>query len=139
MTPCDAFHGAKLLLVHDGHLLTYLRDDLPNLPFPTHWDLPGGGRERDESPVDCALRELREEFGLRLMPSRLAGQRFRSYQRPDMWSWLFTGDLTPAEIVAIRFGTEGQEWRMMPLTEYLTHSSAIPHFQDWIRVALAQK
>lgn len=28
------------------------------------WDLPGGWLERDESPADCALRELHEETGL---------------------------------------------------------------------------
>ncbi len=138
MTPDDAFHGAKLLLIHDGHLLTYLRDDHAGLPFPGHWDLPGGGREGKESPVDCALRELHEEFSLRLAPERLAGQNFRSYQRPDMWSWLFTGTLARPEIAAIRFGEEGQEWLMMPLAEYLSHPRAIPHFQNWIRIALAR-
>lgn len=30
----------------------------------TPWDLPGGWLERDESPADCVLRELREETGL---------------------------------------------------------------------------
>lgn len=28
------------------------------------WDLPGGWLERNESPADCALRELHEETGL---------------------------------------------------------------------------
>jgi len=27
----------------------------------TPWDLPGGWLERNETPADCALRELREE------------------------------------------------------------------------------
>lgn len=98
----------KLLLVHDGRLPTCLRDDLPSLPFPAHWDLPGGGREGEESPMGCALRELHEEFGLRLSPARLAGHRFRSCQRPGLWSWLFSGALTPAEIAVIRFGDEGR-------------------------------
>jgi ADP-ribose pyrophosphatase YjhB (NUDIX family) len=30
----------------------------------TSWDLPGGWLERDESPAECILRELREETGL---------------------------------------------------------------------------
>ncbi len=29
------------------------------------WGLPGGWLERDESPADCALRELYEETGLK--------------------------------------------------------------------------
>lgn len=132
-----AFHGAKLLLIHDGRLLTYLRDDFPHLPFPGHWDLPGGGREGAESPVRCALRELEEEFGLSLDPARLQGRTYPSHERPTMVSWFFTGALSGAEIAAIRFGSEGQEWRMMAIPAFLDHPRAVPHFKTWIRTALA--
>lgn len=132
MTPGGVFHGAKLLLIHDGDLLTYLRDDIPDIPFPAHWDLPGGGREGDESPMDCALRELNEEFGLRLRSDRLSGHSFPSHQRPMIRSWLFFGILAPAEIATIRFGDEGQEWCMMPLQRFLTHPYAVPHFKRWV-------
>lgn len=129
----DDFHGAKLVLTHSGCLLTYLRDDLAHLPFPAHWDLPGGGREGAETPVACALRELAEEFGLDLPASRLTGRSFPSRQHPGWRSWLFTGSLTPQDIAAIRFGDEGQEWRMMPLAAYLSHPRGVPQFQDLIR------
>ena len=82
------------------------------------------------------MRELFEEFGLRLASERLSAHVFRSHQRPDMVSWLFAGRLVPAEIEAIRFGDEGQEWRMMPVAEFLTHPRAVPHVQDWIMAAL---
>ena len=49
--PQRPFHGAKLLLMNQGRMLTLLRDDLAHIPFPAHWDLPGGGREGDEAPV----------------------------------------------------------------------------------------
>jgi 8-oxo-dGTP diphosphatase len=39
------FVGAKAALVCNGAVLTYLRDDHEGLPWPAHWDLPGGGRE----------------------------------------------------------------------------------------------
>lgn len=127
------FHGAKLFLTHGGRMLTYLRDDRPGLPFPDHWDLPGGGREGEETPVDCARRELVEEFGLDLPPTRLTGHLFPSHAAPGMVSWLFAGQLTAAEIAAIRFGDEGQEWRMMEVADYLAHPRAVPHFCRWIR------
>lgn len=129
------FHGAKLLLTHGGCLLTHLRDDLPDLPFPGYWDLPGGGREGNEAPVDCALRELFEEYGLRLAPARLTGRSVPSFSCPGMISWLFSGALSAAEIASVRFGDEGQEWRMMPVPEYLGHPRAVPHFKGWIRAA----
>ncbi len=130
------FHGAKLALTHGGCLLTYLRDDLAQIPFPAHWDLPGGGREGTETPIACALRELAEEFGLVLPPSRLVGRAFPSRQYPGWWSWFFTGHLTAEDIAAIRFGDEGQAWRMMPLAEYLSHPRAVPQFQDLVRALL---
>ncbi|WP_295044579.1 NUDIX hydrolase [uncultured Paracoccus sp.] len=132
-----AFHGAKLILVHQGRLLTCLRDDRPGLPFPGHWDLPGGGREGNESPLDCALRELHEEFGLVLPPARLAGRSFASRQFPGWRSWLFTGALSAAEVGAIRFGDEGQEWRMMPLADFAAHPRAVPQFRDLVRAFIA--
>nr|WP_111297744.1 NUDIX hydrolase [Paracoccus saliphilus] len=113
-------------------MLTYLRDNRPGLPFASHWDLPGGGREGHETSIDCARRELTEEFGLHLPPTRLTGHVFPSHAAVGMVSWLFTGQLTAAEIAAIRFGNEGQEWQMMKVADYLAHQRAIPHFCRWI-------
>jgi 8-oxo-dGTP diphosphatase len=126
------FNGAKLLLTCSTDMLVYLRDDRPDIPFPVHWDLPGGGREGDETPIQCALRELDEEFSLYLPPESLTGHVFTSFQMPQMESWLFTGEITDANIAAIRFGDEGQDWCMMPVATYLAHPRGIPHFCDWI-------
>jgi ADP-ribose pyrophosphatase YjhB (NUDIX family) len=37
---------------------------LVRLTYARGWRLPGGGRERGETPVEGVLRELREEIGL---------------------------------------------------------------------------
>lgn len=126
------FIGTKLLLIRGDSLLTCLRDDFDHIPFPNHWDLPGGGREGHETPLQCGLRELYEEFGLILPPERVVAHRFPSWSRPDRVSWLLAGRITRAEIAAIRFGDEGQEWRMMPVADYLAHPRAVPHFKDRI-------
>lgn len=43
----------------DNRLLVFERGDIPN-----QWQLPQGGIDRDEAPLDAAWRELFEETGL---------------------------------------------------------------------------
>lgn len=55
-------HRAGVTLVcfnHNDQILLLRHVYHPESP----WDLPGGWLERDESPADCVLRELREETG----------------------------------------------------------------------------
>lgn len=47
----------------------------------THWDLPKGLIEADETPLVCALREAREEFGLDFPPERLTDLGRHAYYR----------------------------------------------------------
>lgn len=136
MTDKATFSGTKLLLMQGDTLLTCLRDDFAHIPFPAHWDLPGGGREGDETPMECGLRELHEEFGLRLTAERLSAHRFATHSQPDRCAWLLAGNISATEVAAIRFGDEGQEWRMMPLIEFLGHPRAIPQFKERIRAVL---
>lgn len=89
VTPGEAersrFHGAKLALFLGDELAVILRDERDDIPWPGHWDLPGGGREGVESPEACALRELNEELGLRLSESDLSYAR--AYHRGGMVFW----------------------------------------------------
>ena len=85
-----AFSGSKQAALHGDGLLVYRRDAKPGIPFPGMIDLPGGGREGEEGPAECVLRELAEEFGLRVPTERL--HYCRAY--PLSWnqptpSWFF--------------------------------------------------
>lgn len=131
------FVGCKLVLVGGSHVLTYLRDNTPGLPWANLWDLPGGGREGSETPEACVLRELHEEFGLVLPPARLLWRReYPSMIDAARRSHFFAGQITAAEVQAIRFGNEGQYWQMMPIPEYLAHRQAVPELQTRARIAL---
>jgi 8-oxo-dGTP diphosphatase len=134
-----SFVGCKLALIEGGHILTYQRDDKPGLLWPGHWDLPGGGREGSETPEDCVLRELDEEFGLSLAPARLLWRReYPSITVPASRSHFFAGRITVAEVASICFGDEGQHWQMMPVAAWLGHSQAVTELQNRTRTALTE-
>lgn len=131
------FSGAKLVCLIGGRLLTLLRDDTPEIPFPDHWDLPGGGREGDESAVACVLRETQEEFGLRLSPEQLIWrQDFASPTLPGTGSAWFGARLPSDAAANIRFGQEGQRWDLVPPATWLVMSNVVPHFPDRVRLGL---
>ena len=121
------FGGAKIALIHNGSLVAYLRDDKPTIPYPNSWDLPGGGREDGESPIDCALRETEEEFGIRLPRERLMWEKFYpSVQSGRPGGYFLAARILRDEIDSIRFGDEGQVWKMMPIREFLMKSGVAP-------------
>jgi 8-oxo-dGTP diphosphatase len=132
------FVGSKVALFCGDALLTYLRDNKPGLPWPAMWDLPGGGREGNETAEECVSRETFEEFGLHLTAERLLFRRvLPSMLDPLKQSIFFAGHITPHEITTIRFGDEGRYWQMMPVTEFLIHPRAIPDLQNRVALAMA--
>jgi 8-oxo-dGTP diphosphatase len=124
------FTGAKAALFCGAFVLTYLRDEKPGLRWPGLWDLPGGGREGPESPEDCLLRELEEEFGLRLPADRLIWRRvFPSMVEAGRESVFFGGWLGLDEVQQISFGDEGQRWELMGIEGFLGHPLGVPEMQ----------
>lgn len=135
-TESGVFIGAKAAFFHGTRLLTLQRDDLPGLPWAGRWDLPGGGREGDEPPEACLLRELYEEFGLHLTPDRLlSAWALPSIANPARVAWFFAGRITTEEIAAIRFGEEGQGWALMEVEAFLNHPLSIAEMHGRVRLA----
>lgn len=129
------FRGAKLALFIGGQLAVIMRDATPGLVWAGHLDLPGGGREGDETPEVCALRETREELGLIVEETALIWKRrFRASNGQPVW--FFAAHLPAERAREIRFGNEGQYWQLMPPDEYLAHPRAIPHFAERVRIYL---
>jgi 8-oxo-dGTP diphosphatase len=130
----NSFSGAKIVLHSDGQLVAYLRDEKPDIPFPGRWDLPGGGRESDETPAQCAMREVEEEFGLSIPIERVSwSRRYESSAKGGLCTYFLVASLQSEEIDQIAFGDEGQHWRMMSFDEFLNEDKAVPDLQSRLR------
>ncbi len=112
----------------------YRRDDKPGIPWPGLVDLPGGGREGSESPVQCALRELHEEFGLNIPEQRIVWARpFPSLHPPGRIGWMLALPLTAAEVAAIVFGDEGRDPQLLEIGAFLAAPDGVAPLQDRVR------
>jgi len=123
-----SFIGAKIALFAGPDLVVIERDDIPHIDWPGFLDFPGGGREGDETPASCALRETWEELGLDVPESELVWQR--AYQNPQGQVWFFAAHLATTAAQEIRFGDEGLGWRLMTPEAYLGHPRSTPQFRD---------
>lgn len=125
------FSGAKIALLCDGYLLSYQRDEIPGIPWPGLWDLPGGGREGNETPLECAIRETKEEFGLTIDPDSVVWtQVYPGQALNGLDTWFFVAQVPPDTFTHIRFGNEGQCWEVTTVEAFLANTGVIKHFQQ---------
>lgn len=63
----DDYVSSCTWFIHDldsNKMLLQLRDLNKHIAYAGKWVFPGGNKKDDESPAECAKRELREELGL---------------------------------------------------------------------------
>ena len=128
----SAFMGAKLALFVGSRLLVLQRDVRPGLIWPGFWDLPGGGREGDETPVQTVLRETVEEFSLHVPKSHLHWAQART-NSIGKTVWFFVGHMPARAETEISFGDEGVGWALMTEAAFLAHPKAVPQFKARLR------
>ena len=124
-TKLTEFNGAKILLFVGAQIIVLRRDEKPGLPWSGMLDLPGGGREGDESAEQCIRREVQEELGLILAESDL---RRIAERVTETGRFLYFAAVLPEGAEAqIVFGDEGQGWMLTPPDRFAASSEAIPH------------
>lgn len=84
----------------DGQYLMLLRNKKKNDVNEGKWIAPGGKLEPGESPEECALREVREETGLKLGRLNMRGiLTFSSEGWEDEYIFVFTADEFSGELI----------------------------------------
>ena len=128
------FTGCKIALICEGRILTILRDDKPTIPYPNMWDLPGGGREGDETPFECVAREVYEELSIQLSKDDIVWSRiYPSMLDENKNSVFLVGKLTQEQFDSIVFGDEGQGFKLMTIKEFITLDQVVPQLQERVR------
>ena len=125
------FTGCKIVLLCDDKLLTILRDDISTIPWPNMWELPGGGREDEETPFECVQREVFEELGLKLEEAAIDwAKEYQGMLDPEKTSIFMVGTITQEDFASIVFGDEGQACQMVDVSQFLSDKKVIPQLQD---------
>lgn len=128
------FTGCKIALFCGDKLLTILRDDKPTIPWPNMWELPGGGREGNETPFECVAREVYEELSIQLSKADVIWfQIYPSMLDGNKKSVFLVGRLTQEQFESIIFGDEGQGYKLVSFEEFLTSDRVVPQLQERVR------
>ncbi len=133
------FNGAKGLVFLGDKILIYRRDNKTNY-LPLHIDLPGGGREKDESPFESFKREIKEEFGIDIEKNEIEFScAIPSVVEPNKKSYFIVARTLRFKPEDIVFGDEGTEWMLMTPEEFIKRPDGIERQQKRVEKYLAGK
>lgn len=133
------FVGAKIALLVDQDILVLRRDDVPQIPWPNAVDLPGGGAEPGETPIECALRETKEEISITVSADAVIWERsFHEGGFGPEIAWFFVARIGADLADQIRIGDEGQATWKEPILTFLAREDAIPFLQDRLLIFLEE-
>lgn len=133
------FHGVKIAILVDDKLIVFLRDDKPGLFNANMWDLPGGGRENGESPIECVIREVYEEFELKLSQNNIVWEKaFPAQKDPNQIAYFMVAKIESNRIKNLNLN-EGQKWTLMTVEEFLNNDDVIPALKQRFQTFLDSK
>lgn len=125
------FTGVKAALLVEQSILVILRDNKPAIPWPNMWELTGGGREGLETPLECLRREVWEELGLVLKEESIIWSRiYPSMLDKDRSAVFVVAQISQGQYQEIYFGDEGQEFKLMPIEDFIKAEGIIPQLQE---------
>jgi len=124
-------------LVYIGDKLLLYRRDTRTTNHPLEIDLPGGGMEGRETPWQTFQREVKEEFGLDILPEQVTySDDWPIPSNPSLTGYFMVIKLPASAANDIVFGNEGLEYLLMTPAEYLAAPDAWPSIRDHARIYL---
>ena len=81
-------HVSIVLIAEDGRVIIQRRDNITTIKYPGRCALPGGRVESGETPLEAAIRELREETGIEVANLEFLRKKrevFPNSTRADLW------------------------------------------------------
>lgn len=100
-------NSSKAILVYNKKILFLLRDNVPTIPEPNKWHLPGGKVEPGETFDEAIRRELKEE--IHVVPNELV--YLGLFKREDSDHAVYFSRLTKNEYQDLKLGDEGQDMK----------------------------
>lgn len=132
-------HTARGIIIHDGKLLVFERWRRDASGVPIHYfSIPGGGIEKDETPEQAVIREMKEEMTVRVAVDRLLVRQ----TTPDRYHYYFLCHIisgTPMfnpeseEALAARFMENRYKIKWLPIStavqrlKHPEHAQAFEH------------
>ncbi len=124
------FHGVKGLIFVGEKIIVFRRDNNTK-NWPLQIDLPGGGRENNESPFETFKREVMEEFGVVVEAEDVIfSKKYQAVLDPTKEAYFMVTkplDIIESDIV---FGDEGLEFSLMTPQEFIDLEDAVKRQQD---------
>lgn len=125
--------GSKGLVFVGDKIIVYRRDHNTAV-HPGEIDLPGGGREGQETPFETFQREVQEEFALAIARQDVVyGKGYVSKLDPSKHGYFIVVKLPASMESQIVLGDEGLECQLMTVEEYLARQDAWTVFQERTR------
>lgn len=130
------FHGVKVALLIDDKLVMHQRDNTPGLFNAGLWDFPGGGRDGNETPEECAIREIKEELEIELLPSDFVWKKdYPAQKDPTQRAFFLVALVNESQVDSIVLH-EGQAWALVSEKDFFNRTDVVEalkgRFQDYL-------
>jgi 8-oxo-dGTP diphosphatase len=112
----------SLLLIAKNKKFLLLKRENGNHIYSSHWGLPGGSVEKNETPIDAIIREIKEEMSLNIKNVTF----LKKYPYHNTYINLFIYNPTELNLNDIILNNEHTKWGLYTYYDILNMKNVIP-------------